>query len=121
LVVINAFQGLLVINITHPNYLADIHTHLANYVDHFNLPKCTHSPENEDMFKDMGTPVMERLLQKFDVFNSSDDELLNHVTNLTDTAAIIYETSSTYAESMYAAHDGSKLIHNVRNVLYIII
>jgi hypothetical protein len=37
----------------------------------------------------MGTPVMERLLQKFDVFNGSDDELLNHVTNLTDTAALL--------------------------------
>jgi hypothetical protein len=36
--------------------------------------------------------------KKFDVFNGSDDELLNHVTNLTDTAAIIYETTSTYTE-----------------------
>jgi hypothetical protein len=111
LVVMNAFQGLLVTNITYPNYQADIHT-LAE-LDHSNLPVWTHSPENEDIFKDMGTPVMERLLQKFYVFNGSDDELLNHVTNLMDAAVIIRETSSTYTESMYVAQDGSKLIHTV--------
>jgi hypothetical protein len=107
----NAFQGLPVINITYPNYQADIHK--LGKLDHSNLPKCTHSPENDDIFKDMGKPVMERLLQKFDVSNGSNDKLLNHVTNLTDTAASIHETSSTHTESIYAAHYGSKLIHTV--------
>lgn len=112
LVVMNAFQGLLVTNITYPIYEADINT-LAE-LDHSNLPIWSRSPENEDVFKDAGTPVMERLLQKFDVFNGSADELLNHVTNLTDAAVIVRETSSTYTESIYVAQDGSQLIHTVQ-------
>jgi hypothetical protein len=61
----------------------------------------------------MGTPVMERLLHKFEVFNGSGDELLNHVANLTDAAVIIRETSSLYTESIYVAQDGTQLIHTV--------
>jgi uncharacterized membrane protein len=111
LVVMNAFQGLLVTNITYPIYEPDIHT-LAE-LDHSNLPIWSRSPENKDVFKDIGTPVTERLLQKFDVFNGSANELLNHVANLTDAAAFIRETSSTYTESRYVAQDGSQLIHTV--------
>ena len=111
LVVINAFQGLLVTNITYPTYLSDIHT-LAE-LDHSNLPIWTRSPENKDVFKDMGTPVMERLLHKFEVFNGSGNDLLNHVTNLRDAAVIIRATSSLYTESIYVAQDGTKLIHTV--------
>jgi hypothetical protein len=111
LVVMNAFQGLLVTNITYPNYLSDIHT-LAE-LDRSNLPIWTHSPENKDVFKDMGTPVMERLLHKFEVFNGSGKELLNHVANLTDAAVIIRETSSLYTESIYVAQDGTQLIHTI--------
>ena len=111
LVVMNAFQGLLVTNITYPNYLSDIHT-LAE-LDRSNLPIWTHSPENKDVFKDMGTPVMERLLHKFEVFNGSGQDLLNHVANLTDAAVIIRKTSSLYTESIYVAQDGTQLIHTV--------
>jgi hypothetical protein len=111
LVVMNAFQGLLVTNITYPNYLSDIHT-LAE-LDRSNLPIWTHSPEHKDVFKDMGTPVMERLLRKFEVFNGSGSDLLNHVANVTDAAVIIRETSSLYTESIYVAQDGRQLIHTV--------
>ena len=111
LVVMNAFQGLLVTNITYPTYLPDIHT-LAE-LDRSNLPIWTHSPENKDVFKDMGTPVMERLLHKFDIFNGSGIDLLNHVANLTDAAVIIRETSALYTESIYVAQDGTQLIHTV--------
>jgi len=111
LVVMNAFQGLLVTNITYPTYLSDIHT-LAE-LDHSNLPIWTHSPENKDVFKDMKTPVMERLLHKFEVFNGSDKDLLDHVANLRDAAVIIRATSSLYTESTYVAQDGTQLIHTV--------
>lgn len=111
LVVTNAFQGLLVTNITYPTYLSDIHT-LAE-LDQSSLPIWTHSPENKDVFKDMGTPVMERLLRKFAVFNGSGNDMLNHVANLTDAAVIIRETSSLYTESIYIAQDGTQLIHTV--------
>lgn len=111
LVVMNAFQGLLVTNITYPTYMSDIHT-LAE-LDHSHLPIWTRSPENEDIFKDMETPVMERLLQKFEVFNGSGNDLLNHVTNLKDAAVIIRATSSLYTESIYIAQDGTQLIHTV--------
>ncbi|KDR23415.1 hypothetical protein L798_05386 [Zootermopsis nevadensis] len=111
LVVMNAFQGLLVTNITYPTYEADINTLVE--LDHSNLPIWSRSPENKDVFKDIGTPVMERLLQKFSVFNGTAGELLNHVANLTDAAVIVRETSSTYTESIYVAQDGTQLIHTV--------
>jgi len=111
LVVMNAFQGLLVTNITYPTHLPDIHT-LAE-LERSNLPIWTHSPENKDVFKDMGTPVMERLLHKFEVFSGSAKDMLDHVANLTDAAVIIRETSSLYTESIYVAQDGTQLIHTV--------
>ena len=112
LVVTNAFQSLLVTNITYPNYEADINT--LKDLDESNLTIWSRSPENRDVFKDMDMPLMDRLFNKFSIFNGSAQELVHHVCNLTDAAVIIRETSSSYTETTYVAEDGSQLIHTVQ-------
>ncbi|PSN54294.1 Ionotropic receptor 873 [Blattella germanica] len=111
LVITNAFQSFLVTNITYPNYEPDINT--LEELDNSNLPIWSRSQDNADIFRDLDIPVMERLLKKFSVFNGTGNQLLKHVSNIKDAAAIVRATSSPYTESTYVAEDGSQLIHTV--------
>ncbi|KAJ9586649.1 hypothetical protein L9F63_019751 [Diploptera punctata] len=110
IVITNGFQSFLVTNVTSPNYESDINT--LEELDEANLPIWSRSPDNRDIFKDIDTPVMQRLYKKFAIFNGTN--LMKHAYDLRDAAIIVRKTSSLYIEAFYVAKDGSQLLHTVK-------
>jgi hypothetical protein len=106
LVLINTFQGLLVTNITTPNYGTDIHT--LDQLDESNLQILTGSSSTRDMLKNGGYVIS----RKFKVFEGTREDMINQV--LKSGAAITErESSIRFLVTKYISPDGTLLMHMV--------
>jgi hypothetical protein len=106
LVLMNTFQGLLVTNITFPNYGADIHT--LEQLDHSNFKILTRSPSTWEMFKKRGYSIS----KKVKTFKGTYEEMIRQVLK-SDAAAIERESSIKFLVTKYVSPDGTILIQMI--------
>lgn len=105
LVLMNTFQGLLVTNITTPNYGTDIHT--MDQLHESNLQILTGSFSIMDMLKNGDV-----ISRKFKVFEGTRHEMIQQV--LKSVAAITErESSIRFLVTKYLSPDGTLLMHMV--------
>lgn len=106
LVLMNTFQGLLVTNITTPNYGTDIHT--LDQLDQSNFQILTGSSSAMDLLKNGGYVIS----RKFKVFEGTREEMIQQV--LKSAAAITErESSIRFLVTKYVSPDGTLLMHMV--------
>jgi hypothetical protein len=106
LVMMNTFQGLLVTNITSPNYGTDIHT--LEQLDSSNLRILTGSSSTRDILQNGGYVVS----RKFKVFEGTREEMIQHVLK-SEVAITERESSVRFLVTKYILPDGTKLMHMV--------
>lgn len=106
LIMMNTFQGLLVTNITSPNYGTDIHT--LEQLDNSNLQILTGSSSTRDILKNGGYVVS----RKFKVFEGTREEMIQHVLK-SEVAITERESSVRFLVTKYILPDGTKLMHMV--------
>lgn len=106
LVMMNIFQGLLVTNITSPNYGTDIHT--LEQLHDSNLQILTGSSSTRDMLKNGGYIVT----KKFKVFEGTREEMIQHVLK-SDAAITERESSVRFLVTKHILPDGTALMHMV--------
>jgi hypothetical protein len=106
LVLLSTFQGLLVTNITSPNYEADIHTLDELYESKLQI--LTESISTKELFKDEESIIS----RKIEVYEGSREEMIQKV--LKSKAAITErESSIRFLATKYASPSGAVQMHMV--------
>lgn len=106
LVILSTFQGLLVTNITSPNYRADIHT--LDQLYESNLQILTESISTQELFKNTET-VISRKIQFYD---GSREEMIRKVLK-SEAAMTERESSIRFLVIKYVSPNGEVQMHMV--------